>query len=97
MLKVGDVVRLVTPDNPRLDGVEAVITVLTEWGAHVRTVAAATGQFRAHHSEMVPHRPSEAGELGFDPEPCPTCGSYKMKRSGTCKVCLECGSTTGCS
>jgi ribonucleoside-diphosphate reductase alpha chain len=30
-------------------------------------------------------------------EICPTCGSPRMVRNGTCKVCTECGSTTGCS
>lgn len=28
---------------------------------------------------------------------CPTCSSDKMKKNGTCYVCLNCGSTTGCS
>jgi ribonucleoside-diphosphate reductase alpha chain len=30
-------------------------------------------------------------------EICPDCKSNKMVRNGTCKVCIECGSTTGCS
>lgn len=30
-------------------------------------------------------------------ETCPACGSSKMVKNGTCKVCTECGSTTGCS
>lgn len=30
-------------------------------------------------------------------ELCPMCKSTKMVKNGTCKVCLECGSTTGCS
>ncbi len=28
---------------------------------------------------------------------CPHCKSTKMVKNGTCKVCTECGSTTGCS
>lgn len=28
---------------------------------------------------------------------CPTCKSNKMVKNGTCKVCTECGTTTGCS
>ena len=28
---------------------------------------------------------------------CPTCSSTRLVRNGTCKVCLDCGSTTGCS
>jgi ribonucleoside-diphosphate reductase alpha chain len=30
-------------------------------------------------------------------EICPNCSSTRMVRNGTCKVCLDCGSTTGCS
>lgn len=30
-------------------------------------------------------------------EVCPTCKSTKLVKNGTCKVCAECGSTTGCS
>jgi ribonucleoside-diphosphate reductase alpha chain len=30
-------------------------------------------------------------------EVCPVCKSNKMIKNGTCKVCTECGSSTGCS
>lgn len=30
-------------------------------------------------------------------ETCPNCASTRMVRNGTCMVCLDCGSTTGCS
>jgi ribonucleoside-diphosphate reductase alpha chain len=30
-------------------------------------------------------------------ERCAICGSVKMFRNGNCKVCKDCGSTTGCS
>ncbi|MDR1558706.1 MAG: vitamin B12-dependent ribonucleotide reductase [Clostridiales bacterium] len=30
-------------------------------------------------------------------ELCPNCKSSKMVKNGTCKVCTECGTTTGCS
>lgn len=30
-------------------------------------------------------------------EVCPNCSSTQMYRNGTCKVCRECGTTTGCS
>ncbi|QGU95578.1 vitamin B12-dependent ribonucleotide reductase [Clostridium bovifaecis] len=36
------------------------------------------------------------GERLYD-STCPTCSSTRMVRNGTCKVCLDCGSTTGCS
>ena len=30
-------------------------------------------------------------------EVCPNCKSHRLVKNGTCKVCLECGTTTGCS
>lgn len=38
----------------------------------------------------------DAGERLYG-ETCPSCSSSKMVRNGTCKVCMDCGSTTGCS
>lgn len=37
------------------------------------------------------------GEKLYDGSICPACSSTRMVRNGTCKVCLDCGSTTGCS
>ncbi|HEY5466388.1 MAG TPA: ribonucleoside-diphosphate reductase, partial [Clostridia bacterium] len=37
------------------------------------------------------------GERLYDGSICPTCSSTRMVRNGTCKVCLDCGTTTGCS
>lgn len=36
------------------------------------------------------------GEKLYD-SVCPTCSSTRMVKNGTCKVCLDCGTTTGCS
>ncbi len=36
-------------------------------------------------------------ELLYDGSVCPVCSSTRMARNGTCKVCLDCGETTGCS
>ena len=33
----------------------------------------------------------------YDGSICPNCSSERMVQNGTCKVCLDCGSTTGCS
>ncbi|MGB9913802.1 MAG: hypothetical protein ACPLRO_10600, partial [Candidatus Kapaibacteriota bacterium] len=40
---------------------------------------------------------SAAQGLGYTGETCPACGSIRMRRSGTCAVCEDCGTTTGCS
>jgi ribonucleoside-diphosphate reductase alpha chain len=38
----------------------------------------------------------EKGERVYG-ESCASCGSTRLRRNGTCKVCEECGATTGCS
>ena len=34
---------------------------------------------------------------GYTGSICGGCGSMKMKRNGSCEVCLDCGATSGCS
>ncbi len=34
---------------------------------------------------------------GYTGSACSACGSTKMKRNGSCEVCLDCGATSGCS
>jgi len=41
--------------------------------------------------------PHDAKLQGYTGEQCPNCSSMKMKRNGSCMVCLDCGETTGCS
>ncbi|MGL4607386.1 MAG: vitamin B12-dependent ribonucleotide reductase [Eubacteriaceae bacterium] len=36
------------------------------------------------------------GEILYG-EVCSQCGSDRMMKNGTCKICLDCGTTTGCS
>jgi ribonucleoside-diphosphate reductase alpha chain len=38
-----------------------------------------------------------AKQQGFTGSMCSGCGSFKMKRNGSCEVCLDCGATSGCS
>ncbi|HPT76347.1 MAG: vitamin B12-dependent ribonucleotide reductase [Epulopiscium sp.] len=46
--------------------------------------------------EAIEPESSEPPEILYG-EICPECKSSKLVRNGTCKVCLECGTTTGCS
>lgn len=39
----------------------------------------------------------QARACGYTGDACPDCGNFKMVQNGTCKKCMECGSTTGCS
>ena len=38
-----------------------------------------------------------ARQQGFTGDQCGACGSMKMKRNGSCMLCVDCGETTGCS
>lgn len=96
-MMVGDRVRLVTPDNPRLHGSTARILTLTEWGAHCSAPAAATGSYRAAWSEMEPMGKTKAPAVEYTGNPCNQCGSARMRRSGSCSVCEDCGESGGCS
>jgi hypothetical protein len=39
----------------------------------------------------------EARSLGYTGEMCSTCNSSRVKRNGSCTVCEDCGTTSGCS
>lgn len=39
----------------------------------------------------------DARTMGYTGEQCSNCGSMKVKRNGSCSVCMDCGETTGCS
>lgn len=40
---------------------------------------------------------SQAKAQGYTGDPCISCGSMKVKRNGSCTVCIDCGETSGCS
>lgn len=95
-LHPGTRVRLNTPSNPRLHGALAEIDIPTAWGALVRTPAAATGQYRAAHCEIVPEGANGSGPVVVPTgDVCRDCGSPEMVRTGTCLTCQACGSTSG--
>lgn len=99
-LSVGDVVKLHTPENARLHNTDATIHTLTEYGAIVHAPAAATKQFRAHFSEMVSPRLCKkigaAVEQGYSGDVCLACGGCRMRRTGVCMTCDDCGNADGC-
>ena len=45
----------------------------------------------------APSKLEIAKQQGFTGSICSGCGSTKMKRNGSCEVCLDCGATSGCS
>jgi ribonucleoside-diphosphate reductase alpha chain len=46
---------------------------------------------------VAPTKIALAKQQGFTGSMCSGCGSFKMKRNGSCEVCLDCGATSGCS
>jgi len=54
----------------------------------------------AHHTEehsALKSQVIQARVQGYTGEQCENCGSMRVKQNGTCKVCEDCGMTTGCS
>jgi hypothetical protein len=41
------------------------------------------------------HAPPLTGHDGFTGECCDACGNFRVVRTGTCSVCLDCGSSLG--
>jgi ribonucleoside-diphosphate reductase alpha chain len=56
-------------------------------------VAHAEPEFSAARKSQV----YQAQVQGYTGEQCENCGSMRVKQNGTCKVCEDCGMTTGCS
>lgn len=49
-----------------------------------------------HQAEEMPNKMESAKQQGFTGSICSGCGSLRMKRNGSCEVCLDCGATSGC-
>jgi len=47
--------------------------------------------------ESAPTKLEVAKLQGFTGSICTGCGSVRVKRNGSCEVCLDCGATSGCS
>lgn len=105
----GTDVILNVPNNEFVHGQEATVIELTEWGAHV-TTSVGSGRFRALHSEMVvkgdswpEHEPLSAYTVqravteGYTGGFCDHCGSHRVKRTGPCSTCQDCGMSGGCA
>ena len=96
-MRVGDTVRINTPENLRLHGTEATVVQLEEWGAHLHAPAAATKGFRAAWGEMTPAAPTVQRPYSeATGDACDKCGSTRMRWAGACKVCEDCGTSGGC-
>lgn len=74
-------------------------------GSGVSEVPAAAGQHRKGPKSLaekeqpgvVDTQIIQAKVQGYSGEQCENCGSMRVRQNGTCKVCEDCGMTTGCS
>ena len=111
-LPAGRSVFLNCPENPYLHNSPATIEKVEAWGYRVRAEAAASGSYRALFDEVslvrVEGTTSKDDTVvetdrrfgtgqGYTGNVCSTCGSARMRRNGTCELCEDCGSTSGCS
>lgn len=68
------------------------------------------GEYNRTHPEALPGekigatelgpvkmKREQATQMGYTGDACDHCGSMKMKVTGHCNTCEECGTTTGCS
>lgn len=60
-------------------------------------VYGATPVYSATPAATPKHTAVLARQQGYTGNTCVNCGSARMKVSGHCEVCEDCGTTTGCS
>jgi ribonucleoside-diphosphate reductase alpha chain len=76
------------------------LPVVDEGSAAPADLFSALEEKELQKEEEVPSSSSklvQAKQQGFTGSICSGCGSVKMKRNGSCEVCLDCGATSGCS
>ncbi|MFD3156047.1 vitamin B12-dependent ribonucleotide reductase [Haloimpatiens sp. FM7330] len=89
-IEIGDFSRCqVKPENL------AAVTNEETNSNHIKNIDLNT--FANKSSDIISHETTEIQGERLYTETCPNCASTRMVQNGTCKVCLDCGTTTGCS
>ena len=73
---------------------EAPVADITPTSGKLGVTAA---KAEAEPSGTVDTQIIQAKVQGYSGEQCENCGSMRVRQNGTCKVCEDCGMTTGCS
>lgn len=60
-------------------------------------LAVQAAKAHADDNSVLRSQAAQAKVQGYTGEQCENCGSVRVKQNGTCKVCEDCGMTTGCS
>lgn len=72
---------------------EILVSKMT--GTDSSTYVIDSGKFTSSLANMG--RQLNAQKQGYTGDACSACGSFTLRRNGTCMVCDTCGETTGCS
>ena len=94
-IESGDYSRCQVKPEPQISAQADSFPALSarEYATGVQPEPRANGTFV--HEKAI--EAAQNGEKLYDGSICPACSSMRMVRNGTCKVCLDCGTTTGCS
>lgn len=95
----------ISSEDDESEGEDGLSNGTVARGSSVSEVPAAAEQHRkAPKSLAEKEQPGvvdtqviQAKVQGYSGEQCENCGSMRVRQNGTCKVCEDCGMTTGCS
>jgi ribonucleoside-diphosphate reductase alpha chain len=93
-IELGDFSRCQVKPNGKemvLSARDLIAVTSSEFSADSNPVSEPASEYISQEKEVL-----EKGERVYG-ESCASCGSTRLRRNGTCKVCEECGATTGCS
>ncbi|MCB1122910.1 MAG: vitamin B12-dependent ribonucleotide reductase, partial [Verrucomicrobiae bacterium] len=97
--------------NPDIPFAKSVIDYLVRWmgmefipGYRAKMSPRAQEEVKAVAREELEEADSSGPEFQLDlaisevsGETCPDCGSHRIRKTGTCGVCMDCGTSLGCS
>jgi ribonucleoside-diphosphate reductase alpha chain len=84
------------PHIKRVDSLGDLIAKVLELEASNYTKQQTDNDNANIYNEEIIKDAEENGKTIYG-EKCSTCGSERLRQNGTCKICLDCGTTTGCS
>jgi ribonucleoside-diphosphate reductase alpha chain len=80
----------------RLSEDENIVKLQSEHAVEEPVLSAAVQQPVSKSAALSTKR-AEARNKGYTGEQCSACGSMRVKRNGSCTLCDDCGTTSGCS
>ena len=78
------------------EGSDAVHFGADQATAEIQTEEETDPTLFARPAAVVSKKPNAKAQ-GYTGSICSACGSSRMKRNGSCELCVDCGETSGCS